>query len=163
MSHLTGHLLVPCGLTDSAPPHILAFPSFLAFHWLPSSNTLPSTTASSTASLCQPPQLTKGPKTPSLNPSSVTTLFHPATSETLPRSSVATLPTPQYNPSPQVTPKTSSLCQAKSRSRISRAAVRHHFVETQHLFAGTVVFHLRDGKTIDGRMLLDPLQFRWWG
>ncbi len=44
-------------------------------------------------------------------------------SETLLQSSVATPLTPQYNPSPQVTPKTSSLCQAQPRSRISRAAV----------------------------------------
>jgi hypothetical protein len=50
-------------------------------------------------------------------------LTHQPISETLLQSSVATLPTPQYKPSPQFTPKTSSLCQAQPRSRISRAAV----------------------------------------
>jgi hypothetical protein len=68
----------------------------------------------------------------------------------------------QYKPSPKFTPKTPSLCQAKPRSRISRAAVRHFAIYSPFgervppCFCRCNGFDGRD--TVDGYVGLDATE-----
>ena len=152
-SHLTGHAQVPCGLlgtvlgwgrsrqkgphiSSPSSPHLSGFPP--AFLFQPSCHPQQHHFLSNRS--FKKPQVF--PATSTQSPQQQST---PRSSETLLQSSVATIPTPQYKPSPQVTPKTSSLCQAQPRSRISRAAVSLSLPTAFFLFLLEHVVHrLRD-------------------
>lgn len=126
---------MPCGLTlavavsaaslrtlrpPGAPQSLKCslFPSPLAHSSsLPTNHLVIKTTASS-ISLCRQPKISSFQSS-----NSKQRISPPPISETLQSRRSLHLITPPFNPSPKVTQKTSSLCQAKSRSRISRAAV----------------------------------------
>jgi hypothetical protein len=116
---------MPCGLEQSAPqrPHI---------SWaLPLTSCFPPT--SLFQPLCYPQQasLSEQPKLKRTQSPSSNFLTSPPPNRQHIRlarhyySRRSLTSTFQYKPSPKFTPKTPSLCQAKPRSRISRAAVRH--------------------------------------